>query len=129
MNKKPETIASIDKECLSLWSKCIIIRDRVCRVSGSDSHLSSHHIRSRGHAATRYDLNNGLALSWGIHRLQKLNPERFFDMIIEVIGEMEYGRLKIQSQRICKRHIADLREERERLKNTLKQLENDWGKK
>ena len=50
-------------------------------------------------------------------------------MIIEVIGEMEYGRLKIQSQRICKRHIADLREERERLKNTLKQLENDWGKK
>ena len=60
-----------------------------------------------------------MCLSWGVHRLQKLAPERFQDMIIECIGDEEYQRLKKLSQKICQRKIQDFRDERDRLRKEL----------
>jgi hypothetical protein len=126
--KKPETTKSIDAACLELWSLCVIARDKRCRYSGKEDSLSAHHIRSRGHAATRYDLENGMCLSWTkFHFLQKMNPERFQDGIIDIIGVEEYERLKRKSLMICKRNIGDLRIERERLRRELAALRSDWG--
>lgn len=128
MKRKPETIATIDAECLKLWSQCVITRDRVCRVTGSTHSLSAHHIRSRGHASTRFDLENGMCLSWrDWHFLQKFNPERFQDGIIDVIGTDKYEQLKAKSRIPLKRNTQDLRDERERLTRMLKALKADWG--
>lgn len=125
---KPETISDIDRQCLNLWSQCVIARDGVCRVTGSDKSLSAHHIRSRGHASTRFDIENGMCLSWTkFHFLQKFSPERFQDGIIDVIGVEEYERLKEKSRRPLKRNIADMRDERERLKRELKAIQSDYG--
>ncbi len=116
---KPETTTSVDLDCLALWGQIVIKRDKVCRITGSSSNLSPHHIRSRGHAYTRYDLSNGMCLSWSIHRLQKLNPERFMDLIIECIGDAEYQRLKALSSVAIHRKIQNFRDERARLQSIL----------
>ena len=126
---KPETISTIDAACLKLWSQCIIARDRKCRVTGSGRGLSAHHIRGRGHASTRFDLENGMCLSWNDwHFLQKMSPERFQDGIIDVIGVEKYEELKAKSRIPLKRNIQDYRDERERLTRELKGLQSDWGK-
>jgi hypothetical protein len=128
--KKPkkETIKTLDKDCRDLWSDCVLTRDRVCRHSGDHTGLSAHHIRSVGHASTRFDLENGMALSWTkIHFLQKTSPERFFDYVIDIIGMDEYLRLKAKSMIPLKRNIADYRDEKARLQKLLKQLQDDYG--
>ena len=122
--KKPETTTTLDKQCLVLWGQIVKARDKVCRISGSSQSLSPHHIRSRGHANTRFDLSNGMCLSWGIHRLQKLAPERFMDMVIECIGDEEYQRLKALSMKTRQRKIQDFRDERDRLRKELVALSN-----
>ncbi len=120
--KKPETTTTLDKQCLALWGQIVKARDKVCRISQSQQSLSPHHIRSRGHANTRFDLSNGMCLSWGVHRLQKLAPERFQDMVIECIGDEEYQRLKALSMQTRHRKIQDFRDERDRLRKELTEL-------
>lgn len=112
----------LEKECFELWSKCIIARDKVCRYSNSSDRLSAHHIRSRTHASTRFSLDNGICLSWKVHFLQKANPERFQDMVIEVIGQEEYDRLKIMSQVVVKQTVEDLEQIKFELTAKLKQI-------
>jgi hypothetical protein len=130
MNKKPakkKRIAPIKKlemECFSLWSACIIARDKTCRYSNSDERLSAHHIRSRTHHSTRFNLQNGICLSWKVHFLQKANPERFQDMVIEIIGQEEYDRLKKMSLVVVKHTVSDLEQIKFELQAELKRIRN-----
>lgn len=117
----------IEAQCLSLWSKCVRTRDRVCRVTKSDTGLQAHHIRSVSHKATYLDLENGIAISNRIHCLQKFNPEKFQDIIIDTIGNEEYQRLKVKSQREFKPTVPWLLEMKDALKSKLKALESDYG--
>ncbi len=129
MKPKPETISTIDAECRKLWSQCVITRDKACRVTGSGRTLSAHHIRSVGHASTRFDLENGMCLSWrDWHFIQKVSPELFQDGIIDVIGVEKYEELRRKSRQPLKRNIQDYRDERERLTRALKALQADYGK-
>jgi hypothetical protein len=97
-NKKPKRKVSkkrqLDKKCLDLWSKCVRARDLTCRGCNSDYKLSAHHVRSRTNLSTRYLLDNGICLCWKCHSLQKFNPERFQDLVIEIIGDEKYQELK-----------------------------------
>lgn len=121
--KKPlSKLKKLEKECFDLWSDCIIERDKVCRVSQSDERLSGHHIRSRTHHSTRFDLENGICLSWKVHFLQKANPERFQDMIIDVIGDKKYQELKIKSLKIVDQTVADLEDIKSFLTQELKHI-------
>jgi len=115
----------LNKECIALWGKCVIARDKVCRYTNDDTYLSAHHIRSVTHASTRFLLDNGLTLSWRkVHFLQKVNPEKFQDMVIEIIGDEFYQELKRKSQIVIDYTIADLKEIKENLKRQLIKLEN-----
>ena len=117
----------LEIECLALWARCVITRDKTCRYSNDDTYLSAHHIRSRAHKATKYDIDNGLTLSWRkIHFLQKVNPERFQDMVIEMIGDDFYQMMKRKSQVIVPDHtIEDLKEITVNLQKKLKELESE----
>ena len=117
----------IEKQCLALWSKCVRTRDRVCRVTGADTGLQAHHIRSVSHKATYLRLENGLTVSNKIHCLQKFNPEKFQDIIIDTIGPEEYQRLKTMSQREFKPTVPWLLETKDYLKMMLKHLQDDYG--
>jgi hypothetical protein len=120
--KRLSKLKQLERDCFSLWSDCIIARDKKCRVSGSDERLSAHHIRSRTHHATRFNLKNGMALSWKVHFLQKANPERFQDMIIDVIGQEEYNRLKIMSLVVVKQTVEDLEQIKFELQDELRRI-------
>ncbi len=122
--KRVSSIKKLENECFSLWSDCIIARDKVCRITGSDERLSGHHIRSRTHHATRFSLENGMAVAWKVHFLQKANPERFFDMVIDVIGQEEYDRLKTMSLVVVKQNIEDLKQIKFELEAELKRIRN-----
>jgi 5-methylcytosine-specific restriction endonuclease McrA len=105
----------LEKELLDLWSKAARLRDGKCKNCGNDQRLSAHHIRVKRHSITKYSLENALTLCWPCHSLQKLNPERFHDMIIEIIGQKEYDRLKKISNMTYKWSLEEL----ERIKEQL----------
>jgi hypothetical protein len=108
--KKPERQLLV-KSCDDLWSACVIERDKTCRYSNEDTYLTAHHIRSRTHWSTRWSLENGLTLSWRrIHFLQKANPEKFQDMVIEIIGQNYYEEMKKKSLVVVDYSVEDLRD-------------------
>jgi len=124
--KKPRVSLKkkLTNDCFTLWSRCIIERDKTCRYSNSSERLSAHHIRSRTHAATRFSLDNGLALSWKVHFLQKANPERFFDMVIEIIGNERYEELKKRSLVVVDQTVDDLQRIKEDLTKNLQRIKD-----
>jgi len=67
---------------------------------------------------------NGLTLCWRkCHFLQKHHPERFQDMVINIIGDDEYQRLKTISLMDIQKHTAyDLEGIKEYLEQELKRL-------
>jgi hypothetical protein len=113
----------LEKELDKLWSRAVISSDKACRYSNSTDRLSAHHIRSRRHAITRWNLENGLCLAWSVHFLQKANPELFHDRIIEIIGQKEYNRLKKISDQTYKWSLEEL----ERIKEQLLEAINQNG--
>ena len=112
----------LENECDKLWSQCVIARDGTCRGTNSIDRLSAHHIRSRTHRSTRWDLDNGLCLSWKVHFLQKANPERFQDLIINIIGDKKYQALKRKSLQVVDYTTADLEQIKQDLTNKLKDI-------
>ncbi len=124
-NKKPKRKVSkkrkLEQKCLKLWSDCVRARDMVCKQCNSDYKLSAHHIRSRTNLSTRYLLANGICLCWKCHSLQKWNPEKFQDMILEIIGDEKYQELKRKSLiEITKHTEYDLEIIQEYLEGKLK---------
>jgi len=107
-NKKPKRKVSkkrqLEKKALDLWSRCVRARDLTCRGCNSDFRLSAHHIRSRTNLSTKYLLDNGICLCWKCHSLQKFNPERFQDLVIEIIGDDFYKELKRKSLMDIQKH-------------------------
>ena len=124
---KDPSKTNLEKQCLDLWSRCVRTKQRVCRICGSTYRLQGHHIRSRGNASTRYDLQNGLCLCSRCHILQKFNPERFQDNVISVIGEAEYRRLKLKSLQTYKWTVTELKELKGEFKMILRDLEDEYG--
>ena len=122
MKKKKTKKQILEAECDKLWSQCIIARDRTCRGTNSLDRLSAHHIRSRTHRSTRWDLDNGLCLSWKVHFLQKANPERFQDLIINIIGDEKYQALKRKSLTPVNYTTADLEDIRDDLRKKLNDI-------
>lgn len=122
--KKKSKTKLLEEQCDKLWSECVRERDKTCRNCNSDEHLSAHHIRSRTHHSTKYMVANGLTLCWRkCHFLQKHHPERFQDMVINIIGDDEYQRLKTISLMDIQKHTAyDLEGIKEYLEQELKRL-------
>jgi hypothetical protein len=115
----------LDRDCLSLWSNCVIALNPTCRNCNSDYRLSGHHIRVKQHQNTRYFIDNGLTLCWKCHSLQHYQPERFHDMIIEIIGQGRYDFMKELSAGIKQYSLEDLREQKEFLKQELTRLKGE----
>ena len=75
-----------------LWSTIIHKRDKWCMICGKvDGVLNAHHINSRSHIATRWDVRNGVLLCfwchqrvhndppWGIQQVTILTASDLFD--------------------------------------------------
>ena len=79
-----------------LWSQLVRQRDGACRACGRTLpyKLEAHHIRPRGRANTRYDLDNGITLCFVHHAVGDHSiHNRGKEMAYELIGKEEYDRL------------------------------------
>lgn len=119
MKRKPTDRKKLEAQLDKLFSQAVIARDKKCKISGSDERLTVHHIRSRRHSITRWNMENGICLSWKVHFLQKANPELFHDKIIECIGQKEYDRLKKLSNMTYKWSLEELGRIKEQLQSVI----------
>ena len=75
-----------DKE----WSKKVIERDGQCILCGEsrEGYLASHHwYKTRRIKATRWEVDNGVALCFQCHRFAHDKPEEFKVRLKEVKGD------------------------------------------
>ena len=113
----------LDADCLELWSLCVRTRDKTCRNCNSDFNLQAHHIVQRNYKASRYLLSNGLTLCSGCHFFEKVDAEKFRNMVIGVIGEDKYLSMQRTYRISYKYTIDDLKQIKSELQAKLKQLE------
>jgi hypothetical protein len=113
---KPSPRKKLIKECDDLWAKIVKARDGKCMICGRDGCLQAHHCHVRQYLATRHDPENGVSLCRGCHYRGHMEPERFRDQIIAIIGEEKYLQLKEKSRfygKPFKITVKDLEDRRE----------------
>ena len=78
-----------------IWSKAVVERDgHRCRYCGNNGN-QPHHIFTRRHRSTRWDLDNGITLCWHHHfHLAHGEPEMFREFLMKEIGEKQFEILK-----------------------------------
>jgi hypothetical protein len=97
----------LDKKCLDLWSLIVRLPQK-CFICGREQSelnkviFQGHHIISRRYSAGRWTLKNGRCICVGCHVLEKFDPERFRDNVINAIGEITFNELKEKYMRTCK---------------------------
>jgi 5-methylcytosine-specific restriction endonuclease McrA len=78
---------------MAMWSRAVKTRDGFkCAHCGSRNNLESHHIFSRRHAMTKYNIDNGITLCKYCHK----NIEKNYEMkqwLINYIGRDKYDEL------------------------------------
>ena len=113
----------LDDECLRLVSLVARTRDRTCRNCGADTNLQGHHIISRQYKLSRYNPENLLTLCRSCHFPEHVNPEKFRDTILDIIGEKRYLELKKKYMITYKWTVTELKQIKNDLKAELKSLE------
>ena len=97
---------STDKILLDLWAEAVKIRAGYkCEYCGNLKTLNSHHIFSRRHRATRWDIDNGICLCSGCHTLRTFSAHQspaFIDWEEQYIGEERYNRIKEKAYQVKK---------------------------
>ena len=111
----------LDQECLDLFSKVVRARDGACRNCNSTNRLQAHHIIQRTYKLSRYNPSNGIAFCSSCHFHEKVNHEKFRDMVISVIGEKQYLDLKKKYMVQHKWTLDELKTIRDELKSELNQ--------
>jgi len=67
---EPKSRKELAKDCDILWAKVVKARAGYqCEVTGKKTHLQSHHLVGRQNKTLRWDLDNGISLSAGVHTL------------------------------------------------------------
>lgn len=94
---KPGTIPAIRRDCDRLWREAVMARsDGRCEVCGNFAYCG-HHIFTRGSSlATRWDMDNGIALCIRCHyavHSSNLGQE-YMLRILEVVGAERMERVR-----------------------------------
>lgn len=86
----------LKKEADKLWGIAVRQRDNcICQISGCGKSPSfAHHIFSRRHLSTRWNLDNGFTICWGHHKRGHVDHEWLRDEVIKKIGEEKFYFLK-----------------------------------
>lgn len=84
-----------------LWSQYIHKRDNHCRFCGrTEGVANAHHIYSRSHLATRWNILNGLRVCFTCHRGSHDDIPWGYDKTLEAIGEWQMTMLANHSRKI-----------------------------
>ena len=115
----------IEKELDSLWRRYILLRDKKCKVCGKGINLQAHHIFSRKHKSTRWDVENGIALCSGHHLFAHQEPEEFRRKVISLVGEQKYEELYQKSRVVARFSLEELEEMKRTLEEMISEIESE----
>lgn len=99
---KAKRISKLIKAADKLWSEKVRERDGyVCQVSGcGKSPAFAHHIFSRRHYSTRWDIENGFTICWGHHKMGHVDHEWLRDQITCKTGLEVFEILKCKAREV-----------------------------
>ena len=125
MKTKKAEKQKLIKEADRLWS--LVIRQKynnICCKCGNRG-TSAHHIVSRTHKNTRWDIENGLCLGFPCHiHFMHGKPVESTKWLRQRMGDQFIDNLLKKSQIIFKPTVENMRRIVEELENKLKELEN-----
>ena len=112
--KKPRKIVSphkaLKKENDVLWAKCVKARTgNVSEYSGKEGPLHAHHIVGKLTYRTRWELENGIALTPGEHKFIAHNESRrgnFEAFVKRLRGDDIYERMRFLNNTVCKTNLS-----------------------
>lgn len=86
---------TLKNKCDKLWSLAVRQRDNyTCQKCKAKHEINSrglhpHHIFSRRSVSTRFDMDNGITLCFGCHRVAHDKPHDFKDWIVSYLSDMD----------------------------------------
>lgn len=108
----------LQKKADELCSLVVRARDPICRLCKAAPSRDAHHIFSRSHKNTRYDLDNLIGLCYTCHQPKGHDdPCNMRDRIVTEIGQELYDDLRARSQVVIAYTPAFLRDQIDRLKS------------
>lgn len=125
--KKKTNRKKLDEKALKVWSQIVRLPQKCVICGKQQSTLSkvvfqAHHIVSRRYAAGRWSLENGVCLCQGCHFWEKIDPEKFRDMILGAIGRDRFDMCK-------KKHMHTCKVSEKELELVLLGLKAEWEKR
>lgn len=129
MKLSGKKLKGVDGQLDDAWSKLVKLRaGNQCEYCGKRSYVQSHHIFSRGNKATRWDVQNGVALCAGHHTLSAKfsahkTPTEFHIWLEEKKGEEFISILRIKANGVSKLHEFEKKVLLEELRREIKQIE------
>ena len=93
--------AKAKKKLDVLWSRIIHERDDHCRFCGrTEGMMNAHHVFSRRHTATRWDVRNGVLVCFSDHYRAHNDIPWGHMMAIQAIGQPEFDMLDLIHEQI-----------------------------
>lgn len=112
----------LEKQLDILWRQRVLEKfSSSCAVCGRKNGIQAHHIFSRTHKSTRWDIENGIALCSGHHLWAHREPEEFRRFLIHRLGEEKYNELYEKSRKPSHFSISDLERILEELNESRKE--------
>lgn len=89
----------------ALWRDAVRRRDgEICRFCRRNRATAVHHVFSRRHYSTRWDLDNGVLLCFYCHiRIAHEDPEVFRDWFVARVGQAKFDALKARALSVVHR--------------------------
>ncbi len=119
VKKAKTTRQKLTKQLDDFWS--LVVRQRAnhtcvkcgrVMIPGSGNAMNAHHFIGKGSRSTRWDLDNGICLCAGCHRMKTdaahRQPEKFKKWVIDEYGEEWYENITIKGNQIKKWTIPEL---------------------
>lgn len=121
--KKTNSDSGLNNRLDDLWSEAIHLRDVVCRMC-SRPKGQAHHIFTRKHFATRWNLENGILLCFNCHKnIAHEQPLDFFDWLQKEGGQDWIDDLRRKAKQTVQFSKEEKQEMIEGLKKYISQFE------
>ena len=125
--RKKRTPRQIEDDlCCTLWSAAVRTRDGyVCQYCGTPTKKAeAHHIFTRSHKSTKFDLANGITLCWPCHKYRAVSGDFAYWEQHTWLGLKKWEALHEKTMEIVKTTDAWYAEQEARLRAEVKRLQD-----
>ena len=115
-----------DDLCCTLWSAVVRTRDKyVCQACGTPTkRAEAHHIFTRQHMSTRFDVDNGITLCWPCHKYRAVSGDFAYWEQHTWLGLKKWEALHDKTMKTIKTTDAWYAEQEAQLRAKLEKLQD-----